>query len=1350
MTIGHHIREKIIPAKMTVSAAAEKLGVSRPTLSNLLNGKAALSPKMAARIELAFGADAEELLSLQSKLGAEELIETKDALPVARQVPHLGKITANDFSRWGEELDSRALLPALLRKLIAPLGDGITNIVFPAYDQSQKPGWDGQLETSKASPWSPLGKSVWEFGCNKNPQEKANDDYRKRTKATPLKERKKTTYVFVTPHVWDGKEDWVKLRQKRSEWKDIVALDAADLEHWIEHSLQAQTFMLECLDRNHDALRTIEIAWSEWADVCNPRLPHSLFKKSNDALSKKLIPWLDTPPNGPLVVQANTTHEALACIASMFISQEDAQRFSDQVIFLIDPSGLSTLKKTTTPMIVVIGDAEIEMKLADIPRLHHTIIARNKSLMHDDPDFAVDILNSSEFSEAMREVEIDTAEVDRLSATTGGSLTVLRRELAIVPQIKRPLWVTQKEAAQIIASVVLLGAWDARNESDKFILSYFANQDDYDEIESNVAVLIDMDDSPLWRISNIRGVLSKIDALAATAHLIKDSDMDRFFEVAHAVLSEDDPSLDLPEDERWMASIHDKVRQHSPVLRRSIRETLTLLDMYSESWFSHLSINLGHRVQDLIRKLLTPFTTRLLQAHESDLTHYAEAAPDTFLSILEDDLVSDIPQLLGLLKPTSPGPFSSPSRTGLLWALEILAWSPDHYDRVVSILARLSDIEIDDNWVNKPVNSLFSLFRCWMPQTAAPLEHRKVALSKLFESHPKIAWQVAMQQLDRGMRSGGYNSRPKWRTDSHGAGDPVSYYESDQMSLHALDLVLARSAYNWEMLAELAEESQNWPEEQQALAWQKIEAWAQTAGDAEKGKLKERIRRHLHFQALRKKDETKICGDSAWKAMDYLTPETLVERHRWLFEGQWLPESMDEIQDERMDWREREERTKYARETAARELYKVGGLQYLFDVTSESDSPSIVTQSLAGSLGVEEICRLVLEAFSTAPDGRASQYVYGLVFDLREAGEVQTLVECVFDEISESNKVDLLRCLPIGRATWSLDPFSDENIKKDYWQSINIGWNRFDDEELNTALDELLKANRPVIAMKVASHEWSRIGTDLIARILHETAFNHNQPEVDGGLQSHEVSDAFEELSSRADITEDRLIALEFAYLKPLRFSKYKFTTLKKSFASNPALFVEALIWSFKRKDNKTDETRFTEVSDGVRKSLAERSYDLLGQVDILPGLQDGVEDEGRLQACSEWIFEARKQAKAVSRLEVCDSKIGSIFSKAPDGSDGIWPHEVAREAVEMVNNERFRSGFLIGVRNNRGTRMSMPYEGGDQERVLAEKYFNWADKLLLSSPATARLLREIGESYIRDAKRNDEDAKLRIRLERR
>jgi addiction module HigA family antidote len=64
---GEFIRTEIVlPAGLSVTAAAVALQVSRPALSSLLNGKANLSGDMALRIEKAFGVKMDTLMRMQS------------------------------------------------------------------------------------------------------------------------------------------------------------------------------------------------------------------------------------------------------------------------------------------------------------------------------------------------------------------------------------------------------------------------------------------------------------------------------------------------------------------------------------------------------------------------------------------------------------------------------------------------------------------------------------------------------------------------------------------------------------------------------------------------------------------------------------------------------------------------------------------------------------------------------------------------------------------------------------------------------------------------------------------------------------------------------------------------------------------------------------------------------------------------------------------------------------------------------------------------------------------------------------------------------------------------------------
>ena len=65
---GEIIRQLCLePLDMTVTDAASALGVSRKTLSALLNGRAGISPEMAVRLSIAFGTSSESWMNQQTQ-----------------------------------------------------------------------------------------------------------------------------------------------------------------------------------------------------------------------------------------------------------------------------------------------------------------------------------------------------------------------------------------------------------------------------------------------------------------------------------------------------------------------------------------------------------------------------------------------------------------------------------------------------------------------------------------------------------------------------------------------------------------------------------------------------------------------------------------------------------------------------------------------------------------------------------------------------------------------------------------------------------------------------------------------------------------------------------------------------------------------------------------------------------------------------------------------------------------------------------------------------------------------------------------------------------------------------------
>jgi addiction module HigA family antidote len=72
------------PLGLSVTQAAEGLGVSRKTLSAILNGRAGISPEMAVRLSIAFGTSSESWLNQQVQYDLWHAEQRRKVLKVAK------------------------------------------------------------------------------------------------------------------------------------------------------------------------------------------------------------------------------------------------------------------------------------------------------------------------------------------------------------------------------------------------------------------------------------------------------------------------------------------------------------------------------------------------------------------------------------------------------------------------------------------------------------------------------------------------------------------------------------------------------------------------------------------------------------------------------------------------------------------------------------------------------------------------------------------------------------------------------------------------------------------------------------------------------------------------------------------------------------------------------------------------------------------------------------------------------------------------------------------------------------------------------------------------------------------
>ena len=1362
---GPLIRAQVIPSGMSVTKAAQLMAVGRPALSNLLNGNATLSVEMATRLAKAFNYPLDDLMEMQARYDAAQAKQKDSPSNTKSFVPPFLAIKANDIEGWvSHNIPARSRLAVFLRTLVHSTSSSLRKVDFPGNDDAERPGWDGFVEASEGTPWIPAGRSGWEFGTNVDPKTKADGDFDKSVKAFDKKERAQTSFVFVTPRRWPGKDAWVAAKKATGLWKDVRAYDASDLEQWLEQSLPAQAWFANERHIPAEHVRSLDKCWADWADVSVPPLTGTLFSSAIEAAKRTMLSRLSKPTAGPILIAADSTEEALAFLAQLFSDRggEELVLYRDRILVFDKPGVLPRLAAGAQTFIPVVFMREVERELAPYAKSMPSIVVYPRNAATTEPDIVLEPANYETFSKALEEMGKDRDATSRLANASGRSLTVLRRQLSTVPAVQTPEWAGDRQMAASLVPFLFVGAWNSQNETDKLGLSLLAGDRSYDQLEKECQNLAQLNDAPIWSVGTYRGVISKIDLLYAIAGAVTPADLDRYFSMARMVLGEDDPTLDLDENQRWAASIHGKTRQFSKAFREGVSETLVLLAVHGGNLFKNrLGVDTEVQAVRVVRDLLTPLTTRTLEANDRDLPTYAEAAPDEFLSILEQDLRTEKPAVLGLLRPVGAGMFGHPSRTGLLWALEGLSWSPATLPRAALILARLAQVEISDNWVNKPTHSLESIFRAWMPQTAASHEARVDLMKKLAEKFPDVAWKICVAQFGNHHRVGDYSHKPRWRPDGYGFGEPFPTWKPvvDFMR-EMVKMALAWKDHSVGMLCDLVERLHDLDDADQAHVWALVEAWAKsTASDADKAIMREKIRvttlsRRAAMRA--KKQEVTSLATAGKVAYAALEPSDLLNKHAWLFRDGWVEESADEIEDiENIDFRKREERIQGLRIDALREISKQRGLAGILEISERGKSAWVIGVLVASAVlserELQELLKLALAPILIGSEQVHSQknLIAGALRAIADDDHREAILKGVAAGLSEENVWRLLCLAPYRKRTWNLVDMLGEASQTNYWNEVAPDWIHDSDEENTESVERLLRAGRPRAAFSCIRFNPDKLDVQVLFRLLSDMAQGGNDQPGHYQLEHYSVEEAFKHLNGSSALTLDQKAGLEFAYLEILarpweRRESYGVPNLERYVEAHPEIFVQAITWTYKRKDGAADPVEYQVPSDRI-KVMAERGYKLLESIQRIPGHND----LGELQASrlAKWISTVRQSCAELSRADIADVCIGKVLSCAPVGKDGVWPCEPVREVMEDLQSESMMQGAHTGVYNSRGVHWRG--EGGDQERELADKYRSWGQALQVSHPFLAsKLLMSLAKTYELEASREDTEAGIRRRLQ--
>ncbi len=1247
------------------------------------------------------------------------------------RLPHLADALA--VKQWADRVEARTDFPRLVRRLIRQTNDQVVSLDMRAAEGSGFRGYDGHVEASRATPFVPAGASVWELGVGARPDKKANADYKTRTDKSLGVDKSKTTFVFATARRWPGKVKWAQQKRAETEWADVKAFDADDIEVAFDSAPAAQFWFSELIGLPVEGVRMIENWWDAFARASQPNLTPELVLAGRADQAAALLRVLEQETR-VTTISAPSTDDILSFVAATLLSTPEpaSTDLLARTLIVHNAAALRRLGATSDLLVLLSFEDELRRE-AQLVRSHHVILLAPGDVP---ADIALQPIDRDVFAAALRDAGVEENVAERLARAAYRSLVAFQAE-APARGARLREWSKAFES-KIVRRAWLAGGWhEARSGDTDALVSLFAMP--YEDAHSELEPFAAGEDPMFATVGGTWALTSAEEACRFGMPHLAGPDLVALETVMQTVLGAVNPALELPVEERWMASIHGKTRIHSSDLRKGLATTLAACGAFGKG----VQVGAVGTADDWAASIVAQLLRRANQDASGDLWAsltdvlplLAEAAPDVFLRSVQEGVTERSQPLLAKMFIDRQGDAFSVSspHTGLLWALEGLAWSPEHAPLAAKLLARLAEIDPGGRLSNRPLGSLGDMFRPWLPQTSLPLNRRIVVLDTLRRDHREVAWKLMLALLPKHYSVGSYTHSPRfraWKPES----EAVTYGERWEFESAVGQRLIKDVEGEPQRWLEIVEHLAQFPPPERSLAVGRLEEIASSETlDAELreriwNELNKMVRHHRSFAtadwALPAEELNKVAA-----VADNFKPRDPIRTHVWLFEHR-LPD----LGDERADYHEQEARVEDARSSAVAEILAVHGVEGLLRLAEEVELPGAVGAAAALNMSddLEERALSLLDD----EDSKRASFAAGYSFQRAKTEGLpwieQTIAEVKGHPVSQSRLLQHVTDeLP---AAWQLAADLGADVEQAYWNEFAPD-GRGDFTLVNEAATKLLEFGRPLVALDLMSlylrKDDRRVSPRLIVEGLQKlVGLPQDHPEQ-RHLSNYELESLLDYLRD-SDVDEEQLGVLEWQLLPALGFDA-RSPVLERRLARDPAFFLEILSLVYRPRGEEAEAV-------DVPEHLATNAYRLLDEWKIVPGSTERMA-EVNADELAAWTDDARELARDAGREEVGDIQIGKVLAYARGDEDGTWPAKPVRDLIERLASTELEEGFQIEIYNSRGATSRGLLDGGAQERDWVEKYADPAARIRDGWPRTAAILTLLARDYEREARRHDDEA---------
>lgn len=1226
-------------------------------------------------------------------------------------------ITSTDLNQWADTKECQQLLPELIKRLIDASASNVDRLSFPSGDAVYLPGWDGVASCDESLDLVPAGISLWECGASEDVKGKIDGDYDKRTKNSLGYEKRESTFVFVSPRVWSGADEWRQSHQ--GVWKNVVVYTAVELERWIEKCPSVGMWLAEkrrILPSGGYELP--ETYWNRWAQGEMYKLPYEIVLPGRDEVCKHVV---DACKNSKkLVIKALTQSEGIAFVIASILTCDEGEMLKNKVIVVTEKNAYNDLVEHYDNLILLTTVTE---NVNYAKNRGHSVIVVSTPADQIKDAIALPIIEKEGFVEALVKVGYDVTKARKIAKDTARDINVFRRRGGIA--IEKPKWLVSIED---LLPAILVGNWTDTIDGDKSVLELLSNMK-YEQYEEKLYAHLIEEDSPLIHIGNTWRIRSPYEAIDYAQTSFTPSILKKYGEICQSLIQDDDPeSIDKINPDVFQFWQFEQ--KYSDDIKNGIYQTLCLMSIVDDSTDKKLAF----WVDETIKNLLKDWDLSRFLSNKQYLTALAEASPKEYLDFIEK-LPKDILDVVFTpYKPKTSIFGWGIAYTEILFALEMLAWDENYLNRVTKLLLMYSEYENESNYVNRPINSLYNIYRLFLPQTYVAFEDRMTLLRAYSSKYKEIVFRLCIR-ICESLNGGTFEPNHYYRWRLFGKIETPKYIKQitiDELN-EVVTLMLQCCSYSAEKITKLLVLSSNkYMECSRTLIIDAVRehivgcADKQIVADA----LRKDIIRHLSYHET-KWALSEVELEPYKNLLNELEPKDVLHNNAWLFESIYvqLPSERKNGFDFEKDRKELFE----IRTNALREIIVSEGKNGIWNFVNLVKCPESLAESIVSICGIElydDVCQKYKA--KEISDSFARSYFCVLCY--RDVVTYQKLVK----QTLEKDK-DLLLLLYAPRYIKGLADVAasfGDSIKQRYWELVDVCYIEMSDAV--EVIHELIKVARYSDAINVIYHNRTNIQiSDVeIVKVIYGciTCDTKNVSQID----YYYLSTLLEDLDKSEDPeVVEKLIVVEFLLYRVLEHnmdvSKLRFT---KELSRNPELMIQLVELAYLPDDCKAGQLEVEQNEN--EKLLSENAFHILyfGHPIVLFNNEEGVFDGESMKQYIECLYRLAKERK---RLKVIDNVVGDILGDIP--RDINYPPQALCEIVEDLNNDIVDECIGRRIYNSRGVTSRACNEGGEQERSIVSRFEKYKEKTKLLYPRMTKIFDGLIKEYKKEASYNDEEA---------